>query len=345
METCVESAVSWFQWHPPVGVFIAILALLGVLVPLFREWGTIKQLEKSAWTIAMLALLSLELRTLYLDRDEHDREQALSNCRQLEHFGAIAQRIETTINTSKQVNSKLDVINDFIRKPYPQSAYIDQRQRRSADIDRKLETIRDRASGDQIKYLRTLSLQINNALRSLLARSGFASKLTFDAKANIATLANHKYVNQTLGNEATQWFDSEAYLINSGDDNSQRLQTAVTEGTKIFRGIEAVPMAEQIVIDADIPLYSDIEGKHRLPGVGVKLDERMPEGTHNNRIFPTSKIGYFKKDMSVSWEWSSTSFVWPQAYYLDHVSGTMKSAFVQSMGFEGRNMQELLVKE
>ena len=33
---CSEAAHFWWQWHPPVGVFIAMLALLGVLVPLFR---------------------------------------------------------------------------------------------------------------------------------------------------------------------------------------------------------------------------------------------------------------------------------------------------------------------
>ena len=64
--------------------------LLGVIVPwLFERMGRTK---KAIWTLVMFALVYGEIRTLYLDRDQHDREQAQANCEQIERFGAM--RIE-----------------------------------------------------------------------------------------------------------------------------------------------------------------------------------------------------------------------------------------------------------
>jgi hypothetical protein len=34
-------------WHPPVGVFIGVLAVLWVIVPLYRDLGKIGKLEKA----------------------------------------------------------------------------------------------------------------------------------------------------------------------------------------------------------------------------------------------------------------------------------------------------------
>jgi hypothetical protein len=101
MSPCVHMSAHWWQWHPPVGVFIAILGLLGVLVPLFRPWDKIGPRERAVWTFLMFLFLILELRTLYLDRDEHDREQALARCEQLQSFGQIASTLGTAITTSQ----------------------------------------------------------------------------------------------------------------------------------------------------------------------------------------------------------------------------------------------------
>lgn len=70
-----EVLADLWRWYPPVGVFIAVLALLGVLVPLFRDLPKIGKREKAFWTFVMFALVGLEIRSIYLDRDAHDREQ------------------------------------------------------------------------------------------------------------------------------------------------------------------------------------------------------------------------------------------------------------------------------
>jgi hypothetical protein len=103
VDPCPITAQLWWQWHPPVGSWIAVLAFLGVVVPwLFRPPEEMGRGEKAIWTLLMLAFFGLELRTLYLDRDEHDREQAHAECEQLERFGKIADKLEDSIAASRQ---------------------------------------------------------------------------------------------------------------------------------------------------------------------------------------------------------------------------------------------------
>jgi hypothetical protein len=107
MAPCEEFQHLWWNWHPPLGVFIAFLALVGVLVPWFR--GDTSRREKAFWTIVMLLFMYLEIRTLYLDRDEHDREQAHVQCEELDRFSKIAAGLSSSIDASKSQYS--DTIN------------------------------------------------------------------------------------------------------------------------------------------------------------------------------------------------------------------------------------------
>jgi hypothetical protein len=82
-------------WHPPVGAFIAILAVLGVAVPWFR--GEVNKREKAFWTLVMFALLGLELRSLYMDQDQREADETSARKEQLRQFGVIASGIESAI--------------------------------------------------------------------------------------------------------------------------------------------------------------------------------------------------------------------------------------------------------
>jgi hypothetical protein len=65
---CSVYVPHWWEWYPPIGTCIAILGLLGVLVPLYRQRDKIHRFERAGWTLLMFILLGLELRTIYLDR-------------------------------------------------------------------------------------------------------------------------------------------------------------------------------------------------------------------------------------------------------------------------------------
>jgi hypothetical protein len=103
IDPCPVISQPWWHWHPPVGSWIAVLALLGVIVPwLFRPPEKMGRGEKAIWTFVMLAFFYLELRTLYLDRDEHDGEQAHAECEQTQQFNQIAQGLESSIQMSRE---------------------------------------------------------------------------------------------------------------------------------------------------------------------------------------------------------------------------------------------------
>lgn len=95
IDPCPVPTLHWWQWHPPVGTFIGILGGLGVIVPwLFRPPDKMGRTEKAVWTLLMLLFVWLEIRTLYLDRDEHDAQQEQARCQQLQSFQQIANGIE-----------------------------------------------------------------------------------------------------------------------------------------------------------------------------------------------------------------------------------------------------------
>jgi hypothetical protein len=91
-----------WAWHPPVGTFIGILGLLGVVVPLLRDLTKMGRKEKAAWTLCMFVLLLAELKSLYQDRGEHDREQSESRARSEASFQSIAGGIRESLAESER---------------------------------------------------------------------------------------------------------------------------------------------------------------------------------------------------------------------------------------------------
>ena len=87
--------------HVPVGVYIAILALVGVLVPLLRE--KVGKREKAFWTLFLTVLLILELRSIYRDRDEHDRAQTQIRNTEQQRFDQTMNRFDVIVASVQEV--------------------------------------------------------------------------------------------------------------------------------------------------------------------------------------------------------------------------------------------------
>jgi hypothetical protein len=58
---------------PPIGVFIGVAAVVGVIIPLFRDPTKISKWEKSGYALIFFVLLGFEIKNDYRDRDEHDK--------------------------------------------------------------------------------------------------------------------------------------------------------------------------------------------------------------------------------------------------------------------------------
>jgi hypothetical protein len=100
VDPCPVVAQPWWDWYPPVGMFIAVLAGISVIVPWFggeklgRRW-------KVFWSFLFVVLVGLELRSIKLDGRQRDRDQAHAECEQLEGFKETANRIETSNQLSR----------------------------------------------------------------------------------------------------------------------------------------------------------------------------------------------------------------------------------------------------
>jgi hypothetical protein len=94
------SSSRWWQWHPPVGVFIAILAVVGVVVPWFKGEHA-SRTERAMWSVGMFLCMGFEIRSIYLAQAQHDKEQEMARSEQLKSFTRIADGINTAIANSR----------------------------------------------------------------------------------------------------------------------------------------------------------------------------------------------------------------------------------------------------
>jgi hypothetical protein len=107
------------SWHPWVGLFIAILGLMGVLIPLV--WEKIGKWAKRALTVLMFALLLLEMRSLRFASDDFEKDKKDQNDR----FSEIVDGLKEAIATSQsQFSATMKRSNAIMRKTETAVAFI-----------------------------------------------------------------------------------------------------------------------------------------------------------------------------------------------------------------------------
>jgi len=133
---CGTQCFFWriWAWHPPVGVWIGILGFLGVAVALTRDPTKIGSREKAAWILVISALLFLELKSVYQDRNEHDQQQAEARERETKSFESIADGIEGAIQQS-------------------QTDFAATMQKSDAIMGRVGDSIKSQTGGDSFAYI------------------------------------------------------------------------------------------------------------------------------------------------------------------------------------------------
>jgi hypothetical protein len=113
-------------------------------------------------------------------------------------------------------------------------------------------------------------------------------------------------------------------------------------GMTLLQTLKAIPHETNVVYQPDIDLFSD--SKCTVPvedAKGLMLETLSPGGVEKNyRIYPTTKIGYYKKGKRVSWEWDLTK-TWLDTWYKDPKNKEIKQAWNSSGNFIGRHMEEI----
>lgn len=217
--------------------------------------------------------------------------------------------------------------------------------RPSLDIareDTSVQKILEEASKSPKAALLFLAAEVERELRRLLASTGwhqgervFGLREGFDILQRIDLLPRHVASSVRLFSEMRN------RLVHGADATSDDVLRAVDSGVTILKALRAIPHEVNVVHHPGVEIYADASASAPIEGVrGVILETTSPGGANKMlRIFPTTKT-HFAKGQRVAWEWNGTRVFGP-AWYRDPATSEVKSAWVSSMEFTGRNIEEV----
>jgi uncharacterized protein YutE (UPF0331/DUF86 family) len=130
-------------------------------------------------------------------------------------------------------------------------------------------------------------------------------------------------------------------IVHGKSINDNKLVLEVLDlGMQILKFIKNLPYPVYVVFKSNIDLFRDEELKNRIEGVkGILIEPRTISGTkYDKRILPTTKLDYYKENMFITWQFNLEN-VWDRTYYLDPISGEVKSAWDSSGEFIGEEIK------
>jgi len=129
-------------------------------------------------------------------------------------------------------------------------------------------------------------------------------------------------------------------LIHGGEGTDDDILRAVDSGLTILKALQAMPREANVVFEPAAIVYSDAEATVPMPGVkGLILENSGPGGvTKTRHIFPTT-LNHYRKGHRVAWEWNMGRVFGP-AWYKDPVTGQVRQAWLSSVEFVGRHLDD-----
>jgi hypothetical protein len=116
MAPCVEIVHTWWQWHPPVGSCVALVGVVGVLIPWLKGEGMGRR-ERAFWSALMIILTVVELWSIRRDQKERDAEQAFARCEEQHSFEGVLNGLTEGIQKSKaQYSSTITHVDGVLEK-------------------------------------------------------------------------------------------------------------------------------------------------------------------------------------------------------------------------------------
>lgn len=108
-------------------------------------------------------------------------------------------------------------------------------------------------------------------------------------------------------------------------------------GLSLLRLVRATPHEVMVVRESDVPLYEDAEARNtRADVVGVLLEVTSPGRSRTEyRILPTTRRGYYRAGMRVSWDFDMTN-TWGPTWYRPLDDGQITLAWDSAAEFAGR---------
>jgi hypothetical protein len=100
--------------YPPIGTYIAVLAFLAAVVTV---WPPEHPLGRAAWIFVFLLVMGFEVRNLYRDRTDRDREEMMVRSREAAQFRAIIDSLTASIQQNqKQFDATMTRVGALLTK-------------------------------------------------------------------------------------------------------------------------------------------------------------------------------------------------------------------------------------
>lgn len=208
------------------------------------------------------------------------------------------------------------------------------------NTDSEVTRILEDASRSPKIALMALAAEIERELRQTLATKGHPSPHE-SLPAAMGRLVQIGSFPPSLMASVELFWKVRSRLVHGYDASPDDMARALDSGITILKAIKAVPREINTVHRAEVPLYADPAGTQLVKGVtGLILETKQPDGRATYRIFPTTKQGH-TVGRQVSWEWNQHGRKYGEMWYRDLDTGEMKPAWLGSMEFIGRHLDEV----
>ncbi len=189
-----------------------------------------------------------------------------------------------------------------------------------------------------------VGIEIENTIKSLYASLGMLKESKYIASSLALRLMTEKGYIPTYTYNTLQLFrQMRSQIIHRSDSvDDKEVLRFLEVGINLLNVLKSIPHTINVVEESDIDLYSDEKCENIITDAkGVILNMR-PSGTQNSisNIFPTYKVGYYKKGKVVAWEWDLTK-VWNAVWYINPKTKKSTKAWDSSGAFIGRNVDDL----
>lgn len=188
-----------------------------------------------------------------------------------------------------------------------------------------------------------LASEIEKEARQLVASIGHLDSRAFMPLSKSVDILGKQFggLPPHIPSSLKYFWDVRSRIVHGLKAEDDEILRAIDSGITILNALRAFPKEINVVYHPGVDIYADEDCNQRFEGSkGVILETESPGGMQRTyRIFPTTKA-HFKKGKRVAWEWSH-DHSWGPAWYRDPDTGEIKRAWLSSMEFTGRHLDDV----
>ena len=244
------------------------------------------------------------------------------------------------MTTSRNTDAGTE-INTTVTPPLQDTPRLLPLQGSSAEEDALVTKLLGVAADNPRIGLIELSIELERAIRRVLAASGKVERLA--RPKGLAAMARSADVLPAAVVQTVQDFARVRNRLVHGHDtdvSNSELARAVDIGVDLLRAFQRLLRSAPRVVTSGIPLYRDSARSEQVLGVsGVVIEAPSGDRGVTRHVFPTTQSDLKPGDL-VSWEWDETR-VWSSLWYYDPSACHTRIAFESSFEFVGRPLTEV----